>query len=55
LQYQLHDATGPILLQGTSTKDKFEVNLKAFNHGIYNIKVINAYDIVVATQKIVVN
>ena len=55
LHYQLYDATGRMLLQGTSIKDKFEVNLKAFNHGIYTIKIINAYDIVVATQKIVIN
>lgn len=55
LHYQLYDATGRMLLQGNSTKDKFDINVKAFTHGVYVIKIINAYEIIVANQKIVVN
>lgn len=55
LHYQLFDAAGKLLLTGKSSKDKFEVNVKALQRGMYILKVYNGYEIMVATEKIVVN
>lgn len=55
LHYQLYDAAGRMLLQGRSTKDKFEVDVKALMRGVYVIKIFNGYQVNIATEKIVVN
>ncbi|MBC7886405.1 MAG: PQQ-dependent sugar dehydrogenase [Ferruginibacter sp.] len=54
LYYQLYDAAGRRLLQGRSTKDKFEVNVKQLQRGIYILKIFNGNEITLATEKILV-
>lgn len=54
LHYQLYSATGVMLLQGNSAKDKFQVNVSKLNHGVYVIKIFNAYNIEIASEKILV-
>ncbi|MEO6231784.1 MAG: PQQ-dependent sugar dehydrogenase [Ferruginibacter sp.] len=54
LHYQLFDAAGRIVLKANSTKDKFDVNVSSLQAGVYVMKIFNAYNINVATEKIVV-
>jgi PQQ-dependent dehydrogenase (s-GDH family) len=53
--YKLYDLTGRLVRTGSSTKDKFEVNVNNLASGIYTFKLFNARDISVSTEKIVIN
>lgn len=46
---------GKVALQESTNRDKFEVRVRSLSRGMYILKVFNAYDISVATEKIIVN
>jgi hypothetical protein len=52
--YQIYDVTGRLMLKGSSTKDNIEVNVEKLPSGVYTVKLYNAHDINILTQKIVV-
>ncbi len=52
--YQLLDAMGRPVLQGSSTKDNIEVSVKNVPKGIYTLKLVNGRDVLMQTQKIIV-
>ena len=54
LQYQLYDAAGRQVLTGTSTREKFEINIQPLMKGMYILKVYNAYAINMCNEKIIV-
>ncbi|UAY52794.1 PQQ-dependent sugar dehydrogenase [Ferruginibacter albus] len=55
LRYNIYDAAGKLVLQGTNTHDKFEINVEGLFKGIYIIKLFDGYNRNVITDKIVVN
>jgi len=52
--YQLYDITGRLMLNGTSNKDNFEVNVERLNAGVYTVKLYNGQDVNILTEKIVI-
>ena len=52
--YQLLDMMGRPVLQGSSTKDKIELNVARLARGIYTMKLFNGRDILINTEKIVI-
>ncbi len=52
--YWLYDMMGNMVLAGSSTKDKFEVNIEKLSKGIYTLKLYNSHDIIMVTEKIVI-
>lgn len=54
IYYQLLDVAGRTILTGTSTKDKFEVNVAKLAKGIYTIRLFSGRDVLLTTEKIIV-
>ncbi len=52
--YQLLDMMGRPVMQGNSSKDKFEVNVSRLAKGVYTMKLFNGRDILISTEKIVI-
>ncbi len=52
--YQLYDITGRLMLNGTSNRDNFEINVEKLGAGIYTVKLYNGQDINLLTEKIVI-
>jgi PQQ-dependent dehydrogenase (s-GDH family) len=52
--YQVYDITGRLMLNGTSNRDNFEVNVERLNAGIYTVKLYNGQDIILLTEKIII-
>lgn len=52
--YQLYDITGRLMLNGTSNRDNFEINVEKLGAGIYTVKLFNGQDINLLTEKIVI-
>lgn len=52
--YQLYDIAGRMMLTGSSTKDKFEINVEHLTPGIYSLKLYNGRDISLVTEKIII-
>ncbi|MFZ4058346.1 MAG: PQQ-dependent sugar dehydrogenase, partial [Ferruginibacter sp.] len=55
IQYHLYDASGRIVREGQTIRNRFEIDVRLLKKGLYIIKLYNAYNIVVATEKIIVN
>lgn len=55
VRYQLYDAAGKLFLTGSSTKDKFEINVASLQRGVYILKIFNGHDINIANEKVIVN
>ena len=54
LHYTFYDATGQIVLSGTSNNDFFTVNVQSLPGGMYVLKLYDAYMINVATKKVII-
>ncbi|MBC7867994.1 MAG: PQQ-dependent sugar dehydrogenase [Gloeobacteraceae cyanobacterium ES-bin-316] len=54
LFYQLFDITGRGILSGSSTRDRIEVNVEKLPKGIYTLRLFNGRDVLLSTQKIIV-
>ncbi|RZA01335.1 MAG: T9SS type A sorting domain-containing protein [Sphingobacteriaceae bacterium] len=52
--YKIYDLTGRILLSGNSRRNEVAVNVERLPKGMYIIKLYNGYDILIATEKVVV-
>jgi len=52
--YQLYDMTGRLVMNGTSNKDNFEINVERLNAGMYTIKLYNGQDINLLTEKVII-
>ncbi len=52
--YQLLDVMGRLVLNGSSTKDKIAINVQRLPRGIYSIKLFNGRDVLISTEKIVI-
>ncbi|CAN5900126.1 PQQ-dependent sugar dehydrogenase [soil metagenome] len=52
--YQIYDITGRLMLNGTSNKDNFEVNVERLSAGMYTVKLYNGQDINLLTEKIII-
>ena len=55
LHYNIYDATGKLLARGSSNNDNFSIDVQKLTGGMYMLKLYNAYQINLATQKIVIN
>ncbi len=55
LHYKMYDATGKLLLTGSSNNINFPIDIKKITSGMYVFKLYNAYNINLVTEKIVVN
>jgi PQQ-dependent dehydrogenase (s-GDH family) len=53
LHYQVFDATGKLLLTGNSNNDNFSINVQKLSAGMYILKLYNAYQINLITEKFV--
>ena len=53
LHYKIYDATGKLLLTGNSNNDNFSINVQRLTAGMYILKLYNAYQINISTEKIV--
>lgn len=54
ISYKLYDLTGRILLSGTSRRNEASVKVDHLPAGMYIVKLYNGYDILIATEKIIV-
>lgn len=54
IRYQLYDLTGRMLLSGTSRRNEAMVKVDHLPAGMYIVKLYNGYDILIATEKIIV-
>ena len=54
LHYKIYDATGKLLLTGNSNNDNFSINVQRLNAGMYILKLYNAYQINISTEKIII-
>ena len=52
--YQVYDITGRLMLNGTSNKDNFEVNVERLSPGMYTVKLYNGQDINLLTEKVII-
>ena len=52
--YQLYDITGRLMLNGTSNKDNFEVNVEKLSAGMYTVKLYNGQDVNLLTEKVII-
>ena len=52
--YQLYDITGRLMLNGTSNKDNFEVNVERLSAGMYTVKLYNGQDVNLLTEKVII-
>ena len=52
--YQIYDITGRLMLNGTSNKDNFEVNVEKLSAGMYTVKLYNGQDVNLLTEKIII-
>ncbi len=55
LHYKIYDATGKLISTGNSNNDNFTIDVRKFTRGMYILKLYNAYQVNLATEKIVVN
>lgn len=55
LHYQIYDAAGKLLVKGNNNNDNFSIDVRGFTSGMYILKLYNAYDVNLATEKIVIN
>ncbi len=55
LNYKIYDATGKLLLAGRNNNNNFSIDIKMLSSGMYILKLSNAYDIMLKTEKIIVN
>lgn len=55
LHYSIYDATGKLLLTGSSTKDYFSIDVHQFKAGVYILKLYNGYLVNISTEKFVIN
>lgn len=51
---KIYDLTGRMLLSGTSRRNEVTVNVERLPKGMYIVRLYNGYDILLATQKIIV-
>ena len=52
--YQLYDITGRLMLNGTSNKDNFEVNVEKLSAGMYTVKLYNGQEVNLLTEKVII-
>ena len=52
--YQVYDIAGRLMLNGTSNRDNFEVNVERLSAGMYTVKLYNGQDINLLTEKIII-
>jgi hypothetical protein len=55
LHYKIYDVTGKMILTGNSNNDDFSIDIKRITPGMYILKLYNAYQVNLATEKIVIN
>ncbi|MEO8763300.1 MAG: PQQ-dependent sugar dehydrogenase [Ginsengibacter sp.] len=55
LHYKIYDVTGKILITGSSNNDNFSIDVRRLTPGMYILKLYNAYELNLATEKIVIN
>ena len=53
--YQLFDMMGRLILSGKSAKDNFEINVEKLTAGIYNVRMFNAKNVHLITEKIIIH
>ncbi len=54
IRYSLFDAAGKIVSAGTSNTDKFNIDIRNFQSGLYTLKMFNGRDVLMCTGKVVV-
>lgn len=54
LFYQMYDITGRLVLNGTSFRDNFEINVEKLGPGMYTVKLYNGQDISLLTEKVLI-
>jgi aldose sugar dehydrogenase len=54
LHYTLYDVAGKALLAGSSNNDHFNIDVKRFTRGLYILKLFSAYQVNIATEKIII-
>lgn len=52
--YKIYDLTGRMVLTGSSRRNEAMVNVERLPKGIYVVKLYNSYDILLSTQKVIV-
>lgn len=53
--YMVVDMAGRAVINGTTNKDKFEINTSSLRNGMYLLRIFNAFGAVSKTEKIIVN
>ena len=54
LHYKMYDVTGKLILAGNSNNDNFSIDVHSYNPGVYILKLYNAYQINVSTEKVII-
>jgi aldose sugar dehydrogenase len=55
IRYALFDMTGKKLIENTSSRDNFQINIRSLKPGVYVLRIFNGFGIEMKTQKVVVN
>jgi hypothetical protein len=50
----VYDITGRLMLNGTSNKDNFDIDVERLAAGMYTVKLYNGHDINLLTEKIII-
>lgn len=50
----MYDITGRLVLNGTSFRDNFEINVEKLGPGMYTVKLYNGQDISLLTEKVLI-
>ena len=54
IRYRFYDMTGNIVSEGTSTRDKLEVNVQGLKLGVYVVRLYNNHDVELYSEKVVI-
>lgn len=54
IHYTVHDLNGKALLEGKSFRENFSINIESLSPGVHVLKLYNAYQVQVNTQKFVI-
>lgn len=54
ISYYLYDVTGRLVLNGSSTSDRIEMNVEKLTAGVYTLKLLNGRDVLMIAEKIII-